>query len=172
MLTRFFAVVLTLWLAALLPQAVGAHASLVSVTPPNGVLSEAPPDRIEMTFSESVGPLRVALIAPDGTVRAVTAAVAGGPVRTIPLDGITQRGTFVLTWRVASEDGHPVDRQPFGVTAVFRCHSRWRRIADPLRSNAERHSAWHQSRRLAKHLWLHPAGETDAVDGAVGARRP
>lgn len=108
MIHRIFAAALALWMVALMPQAARAHASLVSVNPANGVLTEQPPPQIDLTFSELVGPLRIALIAPDGTTREETKDVVGGLALSVPLNGIDQRGTYVLTWRVASEDGHPV----------------------------------------------------------------
>ena len=85
-----------------------AHASLTGTNPKDGDVIAAAPAQLSLSFSEPVSPLALNLIRPDGS--------------TFPLEDFTVRdrtveietpqklldGTHVLTWRVVSEDGHPV----------------------------------------------------------------
>lgn len=89
-----------------------AHAALLASTPADGVLLAAQPGEIVLTFSEKVatGLGAVKVVGPDGR-RADTGDVStrdGGREVIAPLrDGLPQ-GTYVLLWRVVSEDSHPV----------------------------------------------------------------
>lgn len=87
-----------------------AHASLVSVDPPDGARLDAAPDEITLTFSEAVsadlGGVRVLDAAGDrvdeGAVRAAGAVVTVGVADDLP------DGTYVVSYRIVSADGHPV----------------------------------------------------------------
>jgi copper transport protein len=87
-----------------------AHAALVSSDPSNGTIVPDAPNKVTLTFSESVqlitGKIRV--IAPDGS-RADQGepSVDGGAV-TVPLRPGGARGTYLVTFRVVSADSHPV----------------------------------------------------------------
>jgi copper transport protein len=88
------------------PRSASAHASLVGSQPAEGAVLAQPPATLQLSFNEPVSPLVVRLIGPAG--EALTAAVkAENSVLTIvpPLLG---RGSYVLSWRVISADGHPV----------------------------------------------------------------
>jgi copper transport protein len=106
--TTLRGLILALFVTLLSPVTAQAHASLLSTTPETNMLSDAPPSEIKLTFSENVAPLRIELIAPDGSARDIDDAIANADVVTVSLADIDQRGTYVLNWRVASEDGHPV----------------------------------------------------------------
>lgn len=95
-------------LAALsLAVAAQAHAVLLSADPVEGsVLAEARASA-SLRFNEAVKPLSIRLIAPDGAETDLTAQVPGAAELVIPLPDLV-RGTHVLSWRVASDDGHPV----------------------------------------------------------------
>jgi copper transport protein len=97
-----------------------AHAELVSSSPANGARLEAAPDSIQLTFTESVdlvdGGLR--LLDGDGTAVTTSQPVASGHRVTWPMPPNLARGAYVVTWRVVSSDGHPVDGAfAFGVGA-------------------------------------------------------
>ena len=85
-----------------------AHAALVASDPADGaVLAKAPAD-LSLTFDEPVSPLILRLVEPDGR-----AAPLGTPklegnrlLAATPPDLGT--GSYVLSWRIISEDGHPV----------------------------------------------------------------
>lgn len=87
-----------------------AHASLLETQPASGaVLSEAP-QQIVLTFSEPASALAMHLIDADGerTELASGDAVSSGNSIVVSLPGGALRGTYVLSWRAASSDGHPI----------------------------------------------------------------
>lgn len=100
-------------LAVLLPAAPAwAHAALLESTPADGQVLVSQPAEIVLRFSERVatGLGSVKVVGPDGK-RADTGQVgsrSGGKQVVAELrDGLPQ-GTYVLLWRVVSEDSHPV----------------------------------------------------------------
>lgn len=98
-------VVLGAWAA---PAA--AHATLVSVDPPDGARLDESPDVVRLTFSESVsaelGGVRV-LDAEGDQVQEGAARVEGETVE-VDLAPNLPDGTYVISYRVVSADGHPV----------------------------------------------------------------
>jgi len=90
-----------------------AHAALLSTNPPQGAqLSSAPAD-VTLTFTEEVG-LGARAVEVDDTRGQ---KVNGGPARHVGSDSRTVqvalppglgRGSYTVTWRVVSADGHPV----------------------------------------------------------------
>jgi copper transport protein len=106
------ALVLVLGLALLLGGAgpAAAHASLVSVDPPDGARLDESPDTVTLTFSESVsadlGGVRV--LASDGSRVEDGVARAAGNAVEIDLQPDLPDGTYVISYRVVSADGHPV----------------------------------------------------------------
>jgi copper transport protein len=88
------------------PPPAWAHASLVGSEPAEGAVLAQAPATLRLSFNEPVSPLVVRLIGPTG--EAVTAAVtAENSTLTIVPSGL-RRGSYVLSWRVISADGHPV----------------------------------------------------------------
>ncbi|GIF64091.1 copper-binding protein [Asanoa ishikariensis] len=86
-----------------------AHATVVSTDPAEGAVLATAPDQIRFTFDEAVRAV------PDGMqvfdsqsklVRATTTA-RGVELGVALPDGLRD-GTTVITWRVVSEDGHPI----------------------------------------------------------------
>jgi copper transport protein len=118
---RLLTLLALLWgVAALVPAAAGAHASLKAAAPQNGAVLDAAPERVVFRFSEGVegsfGALRVvdergrrvddgAVTRPDGRRDALAVGLRPG----------TPKGAFAATYRVVSADGHPVSG---GVTFV------------------------------------------------------
>ncbi|ASY60832.1 copper resistance CopC/CopD family protein [Sinorhizobium sp. CCBAU 05631] len=85
-----------------------AHASLVESNPAGDVvLAEAPPT-FSLTFSEPAAPLSLRLVEPDGSTTSLERFVLRDRTVEIQLPSGLFRGTHVLSWRVVSEDGHPV----------------------------------------------------------------
>jgi copper transport protein len=83
-----------------------AHASLVGSEPPAGTTLAQPPATLRLDFNEPVSPLIVRLVGPTG--EAVTPAVQAQNSTLTIVPPRLQRGTYVLSWRVISADGHPV----------------------------------------------------------------
>ncbi|MDI3328537.1 MAG: copper resistance protein CopC [Alicyclobacillaceae bacterium] len=98
----------------LAPAVAWAHAYLVKAAPaPNSILL-APPERIQLWFSEPVESqfAHIEVLGPDGK------RVASGPLTVDPADGTSlvlllkeksKNGTCTVHWRVVSADGHPVE---------------------------------------------------------------
>ena len=84
-----------------------AHASLVSAEPTDGSVVAQPPRMMQLRFNESVTPTVVKLIDAAGNAReVVTRAVDQSVLITLPDD--LPPGTQVVSYRVVSQDGHPV----------------------------------------------------------------
>lgn len=85
-----------------------AHASLGATEPKDGAVIETAPSLYSLTFSEPVSPLSLNLVRPDGSSITLDHFVLKD--RTVEIEAPTQlsRGTHVISWRVVSEDGHPI----------------------------------------------------------------
>ena len=90
------------------------HASLISSEPSDGALLDAPPVHVALVYTEPVSPLVLKLISADGTAVALDRFRIGEKSVIIDMPAEIGRGTHALSWRVISEDGHPV-----GGTIVF-----------------------------------------------------
>lgn len=88
-----------------------AHASLISAEPADGSVLAAVPERFSLSFNEPVGPLVLRLVSPDGSQQPLQATEKGDTLLIEPPAGFAASrpsGTYVLSWRVISTDGHPV----------------------------------------------------------------
>jgi copper transport protein len=83
-----------------------AHASLVGSDPPAGTTLAQPPATLRLDFNEPVSPLIVRLVGPTGEAVTPTVAAQNSSLTIVPPR--LGRGTYVLSWRVISADGHPV----------------------------------------------------------------
>lgn len=104
---RLLAGLLLLLAALLSPAAAFAHATLLASTPEDGAVEAKAPQSFRLTFNEPV---------------TVTAARLSGGGRTVTLDRLTSEGAsvmieapagladgpYALSYRVVSEDGHPI----------------------------------------------------------------
>lgn len=84
-----------------------AHAVLKSASPTDGSLLQTAPEAVRLTFNEAVRPLVIRLIGPDGAAVELTDQVQGAAELVVPLPELA-RGSWMLSWRVVSEDGHPI----------------------------------------------------------------
>ena len=106
------------WFAALLVAATAvlglaapasAHATLVSSSPAEGEVLPSAPGEVVFTFDEPVQLVPNGLLAFDAAGEKVAIdASAGGTEVTGDLPDELDDGTYVVTWRVVSEDGHPI----------------------------------------------------------------
>lgn len=92
------------WLSAM----AFAHASLVRTAPSDDAVLKEVPAAFSMTFSEPVSPLVLKLIKPDGSSVSLDRFVLDDRTLEIGTPADLGHGTHVLSWRVVSEDGHPV----------------------------------------------------------------
>jgi copper transport protein len=91
-----------------------AHASLVHVEPADGAVIKEAPRSFALTFNEPTSPLVLKLVRPDGSSLVLDRFVLRDATLDIEAPSGLGNGTYVLSWRVISEDGHPV-----GGSAVF-----------------------------------------------------
>lgn len=86
-----------------------AHATLVATDPAEGAVLASAPGKVTFTFDEPVQLVPDGLLAFDAQGDPVALEPsAKGPVVTGTLDGDLDDGTYVVTWRVVSADGHPI----------------------------------------------------------------
>ena len=100
-----------------------AHAELVKTTPANGQRLETAPAKVTLAFSESVNLLEdgISLLNSHGATVSTPDPTVDGHTVTWPMPKHLRNGPYVVTWRVISSDGHPVDGAfSFGVGAAAR----------------------------------------------------
>ena len=87
-----------------------AHAALVSSDPQNGSVVPDAPNRVTLTFSESVQLIsgKIQVLGPDNKRADEGEPQAAGSTITIPLRSGGGRGTYLVSYRVVSADSHPV----------------------------------------------------------------
>ncbi|SHH80484.1 copper resistance CopC/CopD family protein [Pollutimonas bauzanensis] len=85
-----------------------AHAALTASAPADGAVLAAFPRQATLTFNEPVSPLIIRLTAPDGTTRTLDRIAPVDDGLRIDLPDGAPPGTYALSWRVTSADGHPV----------------------------------------------------------------
>jgi copper transport protein len=90
------------------PREAMAHAALVTSEPAAGSVLAAAPDRVRLIFSEPVAPLVFRLLSPGGSPVDLPDVSSDGARLTLPLPPDLAQGTHLVSWRVVSEDGHPI----------------------------------------------------------------
>lgn len=105
---RLLAALATLLLVAGFAGAAWAHAALVSVEPPSGSTLAAAPKAVELRFSETVTPGAIRLIDGAGRARDDARVSASGETISVAMPADLPAGTAVVSYRVISQDGHPV----------------------------------------------------------------
>ena len=87
-----------------------AHAALVASDPANGTIVPDAPNKVTLTFSESVQVIsgKIQILAPDGSRADQGEPQQDGGTVTIPLRAGGGRGTYLVSYRVVSADSHPV----------------------------------------------------------------
>ncbi len=90
---------------------VAAHAELESSSPPNNSILAQPPVRVSFTFGEDLLKKGNALVVTNldtGLKIATEKATVDGATISIPWPQVADAGRFRVSYRVVSEDGHPV----------------------------------------------------------------
>jgi copper transport protein len=105
--TRLIAAIALLWACCFASEAC-SHASLVSVEPRDGSVLATPPKRLELRFSENVVAGAVTLIDARGKLRDDATVDAKDEMITVTVPADLPRGTAIVSYRVISQDGHPV----------------------------------------------------------------
>ena len=104
------AILIMLWLslAVLCGGDALAHAALVESHPRDGATIEGAPPTVILRFNEPVSPLVVSLTDSKGSTHRGLAVKALNGVLEISLPTGLKRGSHVLSYRVTSNDGHPI----------------------------------------------------------------
>ncbi|MDA9401590.1 copper resistance CopC/CopD family protein [Bradyrhizobium sp. CCBAU 45389] len=105
---RFFAALATLLLVAGFATGASAHAALVSVDPASGSILKTAPKAVELRFNEAVTPGAILLIDGAGKARDDARIDASGETISVVMPPDLPQGTAVVSYRVISQDGHPV----------------------------------------------------------------
>ncbi|MER9580870.1 CopD family protein [Mesorhizobium sp. M0276] len=85
-----------------------AHATLIAAEPADGAIVAIAPRTVTLRFSEPARPLVARLIHPGGRTEILKEIGEKGSVIVLTLPSGLENGTHVLSWRVASSDGHPI----------------------------------------------------------------
>ena len=102
------AIALALFASAATENSAEAHATLVRSEPADRVVVAQSPLSIELTFNEPVSLLALQLIGPNGETTALTGIMRAGASIAAKPSAVLTRGTYLVSWRVISLDGHPV----------------------------------------------------------------
>jgi copper transport protein len=109
---------LAVLLSLLFASPAAAHAELLNITPANGAQLTRPPTEIRMTFSESINLIDngIRLVNHVGAMVPTPDPTREGHTVIWPMPAGLPEGPYVVTWRVVSEDGHPVSgASSFGI---------------------------------------------------------
>jgi copper transport protein len=96
-----------LWLLCFVGEA-SAHASLAFVEPRDGTVLAQPPRTVQLRFNENVTAGAVNLIDAAGKLRSDATVEAKDDAITVTLPSNLPKGTQIVSYRVISQDGHPV----------------------------------------------------------------
>ena len=103
---------------ALLAPTALAHSELVSSDPADGATLDSPPTTVSFTFSEPLMPDFVRIIGtnPEGVTGDLPVSSVEGPTATVDWPAGAQGGTWQVSYRVVSQDGHPIEG---GITFTY-----------------------------------------------------
>lgn len=85
-----------------------AHAALISVEPASGSILASAPKAVELRFNEAVTPGAIHLIDGAGRAREDARVTTSGESISVAVPPDLPQGTAVVSYRVISQDGHPV----------------------------------------------------------------
>ncbi len=103
------ALLLPLIVVLLSPSTAGAHAFLVNTSPQSGERLPSSPEVVQFQFSEAIVPdsQRIAIKASDGDeVTIGSIELASGNTRVRALVPHLDKGVYVVSWKVVSQDAH------------------------------------------------------------------
>lgn len=88
-----------------------AHAELEGSTPADGAVLAAAPRTIELVFGEDIIEAGLQVVAQDasGAAMPLTKATAAGPKVSVAWPTTAAAGSYRVSYRVTSQDGHPID---------------------------------------------------------------
>lgn len=95
-----------------------AHSELVSTDPADGAVLDAPPATVSFTFNEALLPDFVRFVGtdPNGQTGDLPVSSVEGPTATIDWPAAAPAGEWRVSYRVVSQDGHPIEG---GITFTY-----------------------------------------------------
>jgi len=99
--------ILALWFMAL-PLTSHAHVTVLETQPPVGARLAEAPQEIRVKFSRAITPVSVTIVRDSGPPINATTTVFEGTELRVRLDSGLGAGTYRVSYRVTSSDGHPV----------------------------------------------------------------
>lgn len=105
-LTAVFVLVLVALVSSVTPAF--AHAELISSNPAKDASVPGPPQRIQLTFNETVSPQAITVTGPQGAQWTVGEIKVEGPVVSAPVTSSGPAGQYTINYRVLSDDGDEV----------------------------------------------------------------
>jgi copper transport protein len=105
---RLLAALVTLLILVGYSTGASAHAALISVEPASGSMLASAPKAVELRFNEAVTPGAIQLIDGAGRARDDAHVMASGESISVAMPPDLPKGTAVVSYRVISQDGHPV----------------------------------------------------------------
>lgn len=95
-----------------------AHSELVSTDPADGAVLDAPPATVSFTFNEALLPDFVRFVGtdPNGQTGDLPVSSVEGPTATIDWPATAPAGEWRVSYRVVSQDGHPIEG---GITFTY-----------------------------------------------------
>jgi copper transport protein len=116
------AMLLALLLAAA-SEGAHAHAVLVESTPVDGAVLDRAPDRVRLRFNEPVQIISLRLVDESGQATPLAQDPETTPDRVeAPLPSLSP-GSYVVSWRLLSVDGHPVGGAAFFTLGTAQHHA-------------------------------------------------
>jgi len=105
---RLLATLVTLLILVGTSTGASAHAALISVEPASGSMLASAPKAVELRFNEAGTPGAIQLIDGAGRARDDVHVTTSGEGISVAMPADLPRGTAVVSYRVISQDGHPV----------------------------------------------------------------
>ncbi|MGX0963005.1 copper transport protein [Bradyrhizobium japonicum] len=105
---RLLAALATLLCVVGFTTGASAHAALVAVEPASGSMLASAPKAVELRFNEAVTPGAIQLIDGAGRARDDARVSRSGETISVAMPPDLPQGTAVVSYRVISQDGHPV----------------------------------------------------------------
>lgn len=164
LLACFVAVTATLFL--LLTEA-QAHAALVRSDPADGAVLSQVPERLQLVFSEPVSPVVMNLVGPTGEALRLDKFHLHDSTLVLEPPRDLARGSYVLSWRVTSADGHPI-----GGSVVFSVGSPSQSRQGTIATGSETLWPFVWATRVALYLGLFLGVGTLAFQAFIAAAPP
>ncbi|WP_170116543.1 copper resistance CopC/CopD family protein [Devosia submarina] len=91
---------------------------MTATLPADGAVLESAPDTVALSFNEPVSLIAASLVRPGGELSDLEQSSASGTTISISLPPELGEGSYALSWRAVSEDGHPISGTSFFVVGT------------------------------------------------------